>query len=141
LTAISAKRSTGRRRAPSSLLKTSSTLARPAGLRWPMPLKITSCIDSPRSSLALLSPSTQRTASMTLDFAAAVGADHADALAGQLERGGSAKDLKPESLIWFRRIESNVRAARMANGSPSMPPLSGMVCAVASRTRVPTAAG
>jgi len=40
------------------LSNTSSTLARLAGLRLVEPLKITSCIDLARSSLALLSPST-----------------------------------------------------------------------------------
>ena len=50
------------------LENTSSTLERLAGLRLVVPLKMTSCMDSPRSSLALLSPSTQRTASMMLDL-------------------------------------------------------------------------
>src|SRR6185369_15177580 len=53
---------------PALLSKESSTDARPTGLRSPAPLKITSCIDSPRSAEAFDSPSTQRTASMTLDL-------------------------------------------------------------------------
>jgi len=53
---------------PSLLSNTSSTEARPAGLRWVEPLKMTSCIDSPRSSEAFDSPSTQRTASMMFDL-------------------------------------------------------------------------
>jgi hypothetical protein len=39
---------------------------RPIALRSPAPLKMTSCIDSPRAPGAFDSPSTQRTASMTL---------------------------------------------------------------------------
>ena len=54
--------------ASGALSNTSSTLARPAGLRCAEPLKMTSCIDSPRSSLAFDSPSTQRAASMMFDL-------------------------------------------------------------------------
>src|SRR5690606_42137317 len=50
------------------LSNTISTEARAAGLRLPEPLKITSCMDSPRSSEAFASPSTQRTASIILDL-------------------------------------------------------------------------
>ena len=53
---------------PLLLSNASSTEARPTGLRSPAPLNITSCIDSPRSAEAFDSPSTQRTASMTLDL-------------------------------------------------------------------------
>ena len=53
---------------PSELSNTSSTLARASGLRVPPPLKMTSCIESPRRADARDSPSTQRTASMTLDL-------------------------------------------------------------------------
>jgi len=63
----------------------SSTLQRPAGLRLAEPLKMTSCIDSPRSSAALLSPSTQRTASITLDLPQPFGPRHLD-LGGVDER-------------------------------------------------------
>ena len=38
------------------------------GLRLAEPLKITASIESPRNSLALDSPSTQRTDSITLDL-------------------------------------------------------------------------
>ncbi len=78
--------------------KTSSTLARLAGLRLPEPLKITSCIDSPRSSLAFDSPSTQRTASMMFDLPQPFGPDHADQLAGQLEVGGFGERLEAGQL-------------------------------------------
>jgi hypothetical protein len=81
------------------LSKTSSTLARPAGLRRFVPLKITSCIDSPRSSLALLSPRTQRTASMMLDLPQPLGPTTPTSCPGSWKWVGSTKDLKPESLI------------------------------------------
>ena len=110
LTAISAKLFHWPPARASALSNTSSTLARPAGLRWPEPLKITSCIDSPRSSLALLSPSTQRTASMMLDLPQPLGPTTPTRWPGNWKVVGSAKDLKPESLIWFRRIG---RAARL----------------------------
>src|SRR3990172_3172070 len=53
---------------PRLLSKVSSTLARATGLRSEEPLKITSCIESPRRSAALDSPRTQRTASMMFDL-------------------------------------------------------------------------
>ena len=88
----------------SVLSNTSSTLARLAGLRWPLPLKITSCIDSPRSSLALDSPSTQRTASMMLLLPQPLGPTTPTNWPGNWKVVGSAKDLKPDSLIEVRRI-------------------------------------
>jgi hypothetical protein len=53
---------------PSELSKKSSTEARASGLRCAEPLKMTSCIESPRSAEARDSPSTQRTASITFDL-------------------------------------------------------------------------
>ncbi len=88
----------------SALSNTSSTLARLAGLRVVVPLKITSCMDSPRSSLALLSPSTQRTASMMLDLPQPLGPTTPTRWPGSAKCVGSAKDLKPESLIEVRRM-------------------------------------
>jgi hypothetical protein len=63
-------------------------------LRLPEPLKITSCIESPRSADALDSPSTQRTASITFDLPQPFGSDHADQLAGNLDRGGIYEGLE-----------------------------------------------
>ncbi len=88
----------------SSLLNTSSTLARLAPLRLPEPLKITSCMDSPRSSLAFDSPSTQRTASMMLDLPQPFGPTTPTNWPGNWKCVGSANDLKPESLMEFRRM-------------------------------------
>src|SRR5690349_9348614 len=88
---------------PALLSKLSSTDARLTGLRSPAPLKMTSCIDSPRSAEALDSPSTQRTASMTLDLPQPFGPTIPTSLPGVAIVVGSTNDLKPASLIWVRR--------------------------------------
>src|SRR5690606_7302987 len=85
------------------LSKTSSTEERPAGLRVFVPLKITSCMDSPRSSEALDSPRTQRTASMMLDLPQPLGPTTPTSWPGTSNAGGSTNDLKPASLICFSR--------------------------------------
>ncbi len=87
----------------SALSKTSSTDERDAGLRDVVPLKITSCMDSPRSSLARDSPSTQRTASMMLDLPQPLGPTTPTSWPGKRKLVGSAKDLNPESLMEVRR--------------------------------------
>ncbi len=79
----------------------SSTLARPDGFRKPEPLKITSCIDSPRNSLARDSPSTQRTASMMFDLPQPFGPTTPINWPGNSKWVGSTKDLKPDNLIDF----------------------------------------
>src|SRR5678815_4095571 len=88
---------------PWLLSKNSSTAARPTGLRSPAPLKMTSCIDSPRSAEALDSPSTQRTASITLDLPQPLGPTIPTSWPGVAIAVGSTNDLKPESLICVRR--------------------------------------
>src|SRR5262247_3087654 len=84
---------------PSELSNTSSTEARASGWRLAEPLKITSCIESPRSADARDSPSTQRTASMTFDFPQPFGPTTPTSCPGTLTVLGSTKDLKPASLI------------------------------------------
>src|SRR6478736_3332922 len=91
---------------PRLLSKCSSTDARPTGLRSPAPLKITSCIDSPRSAEAFDSPSTQRTASMTFDLPQPLGPTMPTSWPGVPIDVGSTNDLKPESLICVRRTEA-----------------------------------
>src|SRR5258708_37781731 len=81
----------------------SSTLARLPGLRAVEALKITSCIDSPRSSEARDSPSTQRTASMMLDLPQPFGPTTPTSWPGTWKWVGSTKDLKPASFIEVRR--------------------------------------
>ncbi|OIQ68709.1 hypothetical protein GALL_496970 [mine drainage metagenome] len=89
----------------SPLSNTISTLQRLAGLRWPLPLKITSCIDSPRSSDALDSPSTQRTASITFDFPQPLGPTMPVMRPGKGSVTCSAKDLNPARRSEVKRIE------------------------------------
>ena len=74
------------------------------GLRALEPLKITSAMESPRRCLAELSPRTQRTASMTLDFPQPLGPTIPIRLLGKWIVVGSTKDLNPASLILLRRI-------------------------------------
>src|SRR5688500_8758446 len=88
---------------PRLLSKISSTLARLTGLRSPEPLKSTSCIVSPRRWRADVSPSTQRTASMTLDLPQPLGPTTPTSWPGTGIRVGSTNDLKPARLICVRR--------------------------------------
>src|SRR6185312_6924814 len=60
-------------------------------------------IDSPRSSDALDSPSTQRTASMMFDLPHPFGPTTPTSCPGTWKCVGSTKDLKPESLMEVRR--------------------------------------
>jgi hypothetical protein len=88
---------------PRLLSKCISTLARPAGFRSPAPLKITSCMVSPRRCRAEDSPSTQRTASMTFDLPQPFGPTMPTICPGRGTWVGSTNDLKPASLRWVRR--------------------------------------
>src|SRR4029077_9584836 len=88
---------------PSLLSKINSTDARPAGLRLVDPLKITSCIDSPRNSDALDSPNTQRTASMMLDLPQPLGPTTPTSWPGTWKLVGSTKDLNPDNLMDVKR--------------------------------------
>src|SRR5499427_3102844 len=90
---------------PSELSNTSSTEARPTGFLSVEPLKITSCMCSPRSCLADDSPSTQRTASMTLDLPHPLGPTTPTSWPGTAMEVGSTKDLKPERRTEVRRKE------------------------------------
>ena len=74
-------------------------------MRVVVPLKMTSCMDSPRNSLALLSPKTQRTASMMLDFPQPLGPTTPTSWPGNRKLVGSAKDLNPDNLMELRRTE------------------------------------
>ena len=58
---------------------------------------------SPRKFLAELSPSTHRTASITFDFPHPFGPTTAVISLGKGIVVGSTKDLKPASLIFFKR--------------------------------------
>ena len=68
------------------------------------PVKMTSAMDSPRNLSAELSPITQRTASMMLDFPQPFGPTTAHRFPGKFTEVGSTNDLKPVSLIPSRRM-------------------------------------
>jgi hypothetical protein len=87
-------------------------------LRSPAPLKITSCIDSPRSAEAFDSPSTQRTASMTLDLPQPLGPTMPTSWPGVAMVVGSTNDLNPASLICVRR--KGVLKAGEKRGEPRL---------------------
>src|SRR5690554_3340796 len=96
---------------PSALSNTSSILARETGLRLVEPLKITSVMASPRRFFAELSPSTQRTASMTFDLPQPLGPTTHVIWCGNGTFVTSTNDLKPASLMYLRRIYSRYRIA------------------------------
>ena len=81
------------------LSKTNSTDAREAAGRVAAPLKITSCIFSPRNCLADDSPKTQRTASITLLLPQPLGPTTPTSRPGTRIVVASAKDLKPDKRI------------------------------------------
>src|SRR5881409_3706897 len=83
------------------------TSAMPNGLRPSVPLKITSAISPPRSALADCSPSTQRTASDTLDLPQPLGPTMAVMPGRKLSEVLSAKDLNPRTVRFFRYITGN----------------------------------
>ena len=91
-------------RAPSSLSKVRETSARESASRRLVPLKITSSISVPRSSFAERSPSTQRNASTTFDFPHPFGPTIAVVPGWNWNSTGSAKDLKPARVSFFRYI-------------------------------------
>ena len=90
---------------PFVLSNINSTLAVPTGFRPLDPEKMTSAIDSPRSTLAEPSPITQRTASMILDLPQPLGPTMPVRLVGAVKVVASTKDLKPASLIAVSRID------------------------------------
>src|SRR3546814_20654411 len=96
----------------SELSKISSTVACDTGLRADEPEKITSVSESPRRRLAVLSPITQRTASMMLDLPQPFGPTTPVMLVGRCSVVGSTKDLKPDSLIVDRRTRRREAPAR-----------------------------
>src|SRR2546430_9069267 len=81
------------RRPPRSTLFPSTTLFRS---RFTEPLKMTSCIESPRNAAARDSPSTQRTASMTLDLPQPFGPTTPTSCPGTWIEVGSTKDRSEE---------------------------------------------
>ena len=77
---------------------------------------------------------------MTLDLPQPLGPTTPTRWPGSWNVVGSAKDLKPESLIWFRRMKANVAGGPdVKTAAFNAAVVECVVCAVASRTRVPKA--
>src|SRR3990167_6823738 len=102
---------------PRLLSNVSSTLARATGLRNEEPLKITSCMESPRRAEARDSPKTQRTASMMFDLPQPFGPTTPTSLPGTLIDVGSTNDLNPESFRCVRRTSVCVFIKRKPAGA------------------------
>jgi len=83
-------------------------------LRAADPLKITSAMDSPRRCFAEISPITQRTASMILDFPQPFGPTTPVKLLGKVTVVDPTKDLKPAILSSLGALFVDLEA------SPSM---------------------
>src|SRR4051794_11123262 len=84
--------------------KTSATSAIPAGLRPPLPLKITSSIASPRRLLADCSPSTHLNASTTFDLPHPLGPTIPVIGESNTNSVRSANDLNPLRTSFLRRM-------------------------------------
>src|SRR5580704_2765142 len=78
-----------------SLEKVRLTSAKPKGAFWSVPLKMTSSMEEPRSSLTLCSPKTQRMASKTLLLPQPLGPTMAEMPGWNSSTVFWAKDLKP----------------------------------------------
>src|SRR5467141_594043 len=104
---------------PRLLSKNNSTLARATGFRSEEPLKITSCIESPRRAEARDSPRTHRTASMIFDFPHPFGPTTPTSRPGTLTVAGSTKDLNPASLICVSRTLQKTLQIQVKENRPS----------------------
>src|SRR5688572_28145160 len=96
---------------------------------------MTSCIESPRSAEARVSPSTQRTASITFDLPQPFGPTTPTSWPGTWIAVGSTKDLKPESFICVRRIAENDNIRSLDAIAPKQ--AAGDVSEPCSRARLP----
>src|SRR5690242_19224403 len=104
--------------APSALSIVSVTSARPSGARPDVPAKMTSSILPPRRAFAPCSPSTQLTASTTLDFPEPFGPTTQVMPGSRRSVVAEAKDLKPFSVRLLRctgRLRGN-RGGRERTG-------------------------
>ena len=88
----------------------SETWAKPRGLRFSVPPKITSSILLPRSALLRCSPMTQRMASEILDLPEPLGPTMAVISFSNVSRVLSGKDLKPwiSSAFKYNGFPSNI---------------------------------
>ena len=96
----------------------SETSARPSGGRVEVPAKMTSSIFAERSERGPWAPSTQVTASTTLDLPLPLGPTTTVTPGSNSSTVGSAKDLKPFMLSDFRNIGATLPGACDGGGGP-----------------------
>ncbi len=102
---------------PEPLSMVSETSARPRGGREEVPAKMTSSILAERNERGPWAPSTQVTASTTLDLPLPLGPTTTVIPGSNSNTVGSAKDLKPFMLSDFRNIGATLPAAYAAGGT------------------------
>src|SRR5271168_369480 len=112
---VTSDRSTGS--LPEALSMVSETSARPSAGRDDVPAKITSSIFAERSERGPWAPSTQVTASTTLDFPLPLGPTTTVIPGSNSSTVGSAKDLKPFMLSDFRNIGATLPGAYRWRGT------------------------
>src|SRR5579863_4733887 len=97
---------------PEELSNVSATSARPRAGRFAVPMKMTSSILELRSALVLWAPSTQVTASTTLDLPEPLGPTTAVTPVSNSSTVLSAKDLKPFIVNRFRNTARRYQPSR-----------------------------
>ena len=102
---VTSENSMGRR--PALLSIVSDTSARPRAGRLGVPAKMTSSILADRTVLGPWAPSTQATASTTLDFPLPLGPTTTVTPGSNSRVVGSAKDLKPLRLNDFKNTRTS----------------------------------
>ena len=96
----------------------SDTSARPSAALWAVPAKITSSIFVERTALGAWAPSTQATASTTLDLPLPLGPTTTVTPGSRRIEAVSAKDLKPFSVSVFRYTSATLVGAEATSGHP-----------------------
>ncbi len=102
---------------PEALSMVRETSARPRAGREDVPAKMTSSIFAERNERGPWAPSTQVTASTTLDFPLPLGPTTTVIPGSNSSTVGSAKDLNPFMLSDFRNIEATLVGPYVASGS------------------------
>ncbi len=101
---------------PEELSRVSATSARPSAGRFAVPMKMTSSIFELRNALVLWAPSTQVTASTTLDFPDPLGPTTAVTPVSNSSTVLSAKDLKPFMVNRLRNTERRYQCSATRAG-------------------------
>ncbi len=102
---------------PDALSMVSETSARPSGGREEVPAKMTSSILAERSERGPWAPSTQVTASTTLDLPLPFGPTTTVIPGSNSNTVGSAKDLNPFMLSDFKNIGATLPGAYRVEGT------------------------